>query len=182
MNNITPITPASTPASTHFAADFGYGHELHSEILPGLWQGGTHDEDVITAGYALRRITNHEFETVVTLYARANAASWNVKEIRYGFDDGDMSDFDVEADLAFAVREAHADWKAGKRVLIRCQAGLNRSGLVMALVLIRDGYSPTAAIEQIRAKRGPDALCNWVFENWLDSKANLSFWRMNEAA
>ena len=66
MNNITPIKPINPSV-----ADFGYGHELHSEILPGLWQGGTHDEDVITAGYALRRITNHEFETVVTLYARA---------------------------------------------------------------------------------------------------------------
>ena len=133
-----------------------YPTTLWSEIAPGLWQGGTDDYDVIGApaleagtGYTARkmsatggpnRVTRSDFESVVTLYARANAASWNVKEIRYGFNDGDMSDFDPQEDLGFAVREAHADWKAGKRVIIRCQAGLNRSGLVMALVLIRDAY------------------------------------------
>ena len=170
-----------------------YPTELWSEIAPGLWQGGTDDYDVIGAptdnyitGYGARklaatggpmRVTRSDFESVITLYARANAASWNVKEIRYGFSDGDMSDFDPQADLGFAVREAHADWKAGKRVLIRCQAGLNRSGLVMALVLIRDGHAPADAIELIRKQRGSAALCNFTFERWLTESADLEFWR-----
>lgn len=170
-----------------------YPTALWSEILPGLWQGGTDDYDVIGAptpdygvGYTARkmaasgganRVTRSDFESVVTLYARANAASWNVKEIRYGFNDGNMSDFDPQDDLGFAVREAHSDWKAGKRVLIRCQAGLNRSGLVMALVLIRDGHTPAEAIDLIRAGRGTAALCNYTFERWLLESADLEFWR-----
>ena len=165
-----------------------YPTELWSEVLPGLWQGGTDVYDVIGAPTATRvdqlvrmggptRVTRSHFDSVVTLYARANGASWNVKEIRYGFNDGDMTDFDPESDLGFAVREAHADWKAGKRVLIRCQAGLNRSGLVMALVLIRDGMNPTDAIELIRQQRGEAALFNLTFERWLTDSANLEFWR-----
>lgn len=165
-----------------------YPTELWSEIVPGLWQGGTDDYDVIGASTATRvdqlvrmggptRVTRSHFDSVVTLYARANGASWNVKEIRYGFSDGDMTDFDPESDLGFAVREAHADWKAGKRVLIRCQAGLNRSGLIMALVLIRDGMEPADAIDLIREKRGAAALFNTTFVSWLTDLANVDFWR-----
>lgn len=173
---------------------FDYPTELWSEILKGLYQGGTDDYDVIGAtspvdfgsGYFGRkaavdagacRVTRSHFDSVYTLYARANAASWNVKEIRYGFADGDMSDFSPEDDLELLVREAHRDWKAGKRVLIRCQAGLNRSGLVMALVLIRDGYSAADAIELIRSRRGGAALCNSTFERWLLESADVDFWR-----
>jgi protein-tyrosine phosphatase len=123
------------------------------------------------------RITRTHFDSVCTLYARANAASWNVKEVRYGFADGDMTDFSPEDDLAFAVREMHADWKAGKRVLVRCQAGLNRSGLITALILIRDGYSPTDAVRLIRAGRGEVALCNDTFVRWLENHADVTFWR-----
>ena len=166
-----------------------YPTELWSEVLPGLWQGGTDDYDVIGAptdhnlnGIAgmiggPTRVTRTHFDSVVTLYARANAASWNVKEIRFGFSDGDMTDFDPESDLGFAVCEAHADWKAGKRVLVRCQAGLNRSGLITALVLIRDGLAPADAIELIREKRGAAALFNNTFVSWLTNSANVDFWR-----
>ena len=139
--------------------------------------------DVIgSAGHCPNRVTKAHFDSVYTLYARANAASWNVKEIRFGFADGDMSDFDPERDLYFAVREAHADWKAGKRVLIRCQAGLNRSGLLMALVLIRDGHTPEQAVELIRQNRGDIALCNDTFVRWLTKQADLDFWRDKAAA
>jgi protein-tyrosine phosphatase len=160
-----------------------YPHALWTEVLPGLWQGGTDDYDVIGGpSHSPNRVTDNHFDAVYTLYARANAASWNVKEIRYGFADGDMTDFDPERDLYFAVREAHADWKAGKRVLIRCQAGLNRSGLVMALVLIREGYSPEDAVELIRATRGDIALCNNTFGRWLTNRADVDYWRNKVAA
>ncbi len=163
--------------------DNHYPRALWSEILPGLWQGGTDDYDVIgVAGHCPNRVTSTHFDSVYTLYARANAASWNVKEVRFGFADGDMTDFDPEADLYFAVREAHADWKAGKRVLVRCQAGLNRSGLVMALVLIREGYTPVQAVELIRQNRGDIALCNDTFVRWLTLRADVDFWRDKAAA
>ena len=155
---------------------------LWSEILPGLWQGGTDDYDVIGRSPVGLRPTRHRFDSVYTLYGNANGADWGVKEVRFAFYDGDMHDFDPQTDLWLPVAEAHADWKAGKRVLIRCQAGLNRSGLVMALVLIREGYSPVEAIDLIRAQRGSDAMCNHIFERWLLEEANLDYWRSRLAA
>ena len=141
---------------------------LHSEILPNLWLGGTADEDVITYNLRTPRITQADWDTVVTMYAAANPADWHVREIRYGVWDSAMTDFDHE-DLFDIVRLAHVDWKRGKRVLIRCQAGWNRSSLIMALVLIRDGWPAADAIRLMRAQRSPYVLCNRDFENWLMS-------------
>jgi hypothetical protein len=44
---------------------------------------------------------------------------------------------------------------------------LNRSGLVIALVLISAGYSAIDAIELIREKRSQWVLHNPEFERWL---------------
>ncbi|NBW73257.1 MAG: hypothetical protein EBR26_02460 [Microbacteriaceae bacterium] len=166
---------------------------LWDEILPGLYQGGTHEDDELGAftrdlpeGYryweaqeyvARTQVHAHEFDTVVTAYSNANPCGQNVKELRFTFFDGNMNDFHPENDLFWLVREAHADWKAGKKVLIRCQAGLNRSGLIMALVLIREGYSPNEAIELIRDKRCESALCNDKFVSYLQHLADVDFWR-----
>lgn len=141
---------------------------LWSEILPNLWQGGTDDYDVMinTRNYAGPSITRQNFDTVVTLYADARPVDWFVRELRYGFWDHDMKDFDAE-DLFDIVRIAHTDWKNGKRVLIRCQAGWNRSGLITALVLIREGYSAQDAIDMQRKRRNRWVLCNREFEKWL---------------
>jgi protein-tyrosine phosphatase len=77
-----------------------------------------------------------------------------------------MADMDFEA-IDQVVSMAHDDWKAGKQVLIRCQAGLNRSGLIMALVLRKEGYTSQEAIDLIRARRSEWALFNKTFEKWL---------------
>lgn len=148
---------------------------LWSEVLPGLWQGGTDDADVVKLGRRQTGISVDDFDFVATLYASANPVDWFVREMRFGFYDSDMSDFDT-ADLLDIVRVTHRQWKAGNRVLVRCQAGLNRSGLVMALVLIRDGYTPGDAIALIRAKRARMALCNETFEAWLLG-TDVTIWR-----
>jgi protein-tyrosine phosphatase len=149
----------------------GYGHnkDLWSEILPGLWMGGTGDDSVLTSFQVQPEITNLHFDTVVTLYASALPVDWYVKELRLGFFDHDKVDIDAH-DLDQVVQSAHADWQAGKRVLIRCQAGWNRSGLVTALVLMREGYRSFEAIELIRQMRSESALCNRSFEQFLRDK------------
>ncbi|MEN9342435.1 MAG: hypothetical protein RIR24_22 [Actinomycetota bacterium] len=152
---------------------------LWDEVLPGLWLGGTHDEHDLRLqaryGSDLPPITTEDFQTVVTMYAWAMPADWFVKELRYGIYDGDMTDFE-SSDLHELVATAHRDWKAGKKVLIRCQAGINRSGLIMALVLIRDGMNPEEAIELMRTKRARSVLRNRVFEDWLKA-VNVNDWR-----
>lgn len=143
--------------------------DLWSEVLPNLWQGGTDDFDTVQEGRGHKEnafITKSDFDLVITAYAWAQPCDWLVKEVRYPFYDGTMKDIDL-VELYEVVRVAHAGWKAGKRVLIRCQAGWNRSGLITALVLMREGYSAQNAIDLIRAKRSPNALCNRQFVAWL---------------
>lgn len=54
--------------------------------------------------------------------------------------------------------------------LVHCQAGLNRSGLVMALVLMSRNIAAQDAIAHLRKKRHDSVLCNHHFERWLLTK------------
>lgn len=142
-----------------------------NEILPGLWQGGTQDEGVIgcpipTGHYGFES----NFDVVVTLYADAQPAPWGVEEFRFGFPDANMRPIFVERIVAMAML-AHSRWRNGHEVLIRCQAGVNRSGLVMALVLMLSGRTADEAITLIRERRSAYALCNPAFEQWLRDEA-----------
>lgn len=148
------------------------GEPLWSEVMPGLWQGGTHDTDVTLYGGGIHSqgITIDDFDFVTTMYASAKPVDWFVQEIRFGIYDSDMKDFDVQ-ELLDVVGMTYRAWKRGKRVLVRCQAGWNRSGLVTALVLMRDGFSAQEAISLLRERRSPYALCNVTFERWLITEA-----------
>jgi hypothetical protein len=139
-----------------------------SEILPGLFMGGTADHDVVHMA-ADRRFDfgrQRPYDAVVTLYAWAQPVSWEVEELRYGFGDGDLDCIDV-ARVLRAAQWAWDRWRSGDRVLIRCQAGLNRSGLVTALVLMLNGMAAEEAISIIRQRRSSWALCNRAFVDWL---------------
>ena len=142
---------------------------LYTEVLDNLWLGGTADGDTI---FEVKRsenmaITDKIFDTVISLYAWSNPASWGVKELRYGFYDGDMKDIDFEI-IEHLVDVAYDEWKnKGKRLLIRCQMGYNRSSLIFCQVLMRDGYTAKEAIALMREKRSSWVLCNAEFENYL---------------
>lgn len=168
-NEITDINTLARPTySLELDAD------LWNEVLPNLWQGGTDDLDTIYDTVLESEsafITKSDFDTVITAYAWAQPCDWLVKEIRYPFYDSDMKDLNIE-ELQSVALLAHTDWKAGKKVLIRCQAGWNRSGLIMALVLMREGYSAQQAIDLIRKQRSKNALCNPRFVAWLLSLPN----------
>jgi protein-tyrosine phosphatase len=131
-----------------------------SEILPGLFMGGTADRDVVhVAAHPRYNVAKpRAYDAVVTLYAWAQPVSWEVEELRYGFGDGDVHGVDLDRLIQAAVW-AWQRWRGGDRVLIRCQAGLNRSGLVTALVLMLEGYDAIDAVRLIRTQRSPWALC-----------------------
>lgn len=141
---------------------------LYSEILPNLWQGGTDDDDLVHKGTGRLPTYSYfkEFDVVVSLSAYSLPMGWMVKEYRFGFPDGPTSE-DIYAELETIADYAYLDWKAGKKCLVRCQAGINRSGLVVALILIRDGMSAEDAISLIRIKRSQYALDNVHFVEYL---------------
>ncbi len=140
---------------------------LYSEIMSGLWMGGTDDYDTVDRPGELPRLTSlRDFDAVVTLNAYAKPFGWYVRELRFGFPDAPL-DGEHASHIEEIVDWAHSAWKRGDRTLVRCQAGMNRSGLVTALILKREGISPDEAIKLIRMKRHPDALSNDSYIQYL---------------
>ena len=83
-------------------------------------------------------------------------------------DDGDEVDPTVPELAAFIASLV----TSGRRVLVHCTEGLNRSGVVVARALMDMGMTAGEAIDLVRAKRGPSvdgfpALSNPAFEEWL---------------
>lgn len=54
-------------------------------------------------------------------------------------------------------------------VLVHCQAGLNRSSLIVCRALMMEGLTAAEAIATVRDKRSPACLCNDSFEQHLRS-------------
>jgi len=143
---------------------------LYSEIAPNLFMGGTADEDVIHQAVAYNKArTDLPFDVIITMYAWANPADWRVQEFRYGIYDSAIADIDLDR-LKQAVEFGYNRWLSGDRVLVRCQAGLNRSGLVTALIMMSTGLDAETAIEQIRKNRADIALFNNNYVEWLMSE------------
>ena len=65
-------------------------------------------------------------------------------------EDGPAPSFTTLRSLADLVDDLRAD---GKRVLIHCAAGINRSGLLSAAALIRGGHDADEAIALVREAR-----------------------------
>lgn len=141
------------------------------EILPGLFQGGTEDDHTVGDPRPVDHYRGERrFDLVVTLYADAQPAPWGVEEMRFGFPDSDLTESAIRRVMRMA-RLAHERWVAGDRVLVRCQAGVNRSGLVTALILMHDGMPAEEAIALIRQRRSPVVLANADFEWFLRTEA-----------
>lgn len=126
-----------------------------SEIAPNLWQGGC------TNGLVLPENIKH----IVSLYP------WESYTVRHQVITSTAVMMLDATDQDMALIRPLAAWVNACRktgpVLAHCQAGLNRSSLVVASALMLDGMAPGEAIRLIREKRSPACLCNPVFETWL---------------
>ena len=153
----------------------GYAHAAYKRGLPsyfdvplishiegGLWMGGCR---------AHTPLPSH-FDLVVSLY------KWEryllpegavLREVEM-FDSADVPDPSLIMSLAREVVDA---LESGQDVLVHCQAGLNRSGLISATALTLMGRSPEESIALLREKRCDLVLCNESFENWLLGRTGL---------
>lgn len=97
-----------------------------------------------------------------SLYAVPEGTLMATAELR---DSVDLSPQEEIDRLAYKVIE----WlEHDYTVLVHCQAGLNRSALVAARVLmLHSGMSADDAINLVREKRSPMCLCNRHFERFL---------------
>jgi len=130
----------------------------HSFIVDGLAQGSfpsyTLDMDV-------------PWNLIISLSRQPR--KHNVPYIHFPFDDGYvLPDTYVLDDLATMAAKRV---KAGMKVLVHCDAGLNRSGLVTGLALVKLGYKPDDALFLMRKKRCAEVLHNTVFRKHLLEQA-----------
>lgn len=140
---------------------------LYSEILPNLFISGTLDEDVVQRGKTSRALSEPSpFDSVVCMYGHANPIGFYVREQRFGIADAELDEASKPEILQLADW-LHSEWKNGKSVAGKCQAGLNRSSLCVALVLLKEGYTATEAINLIREKRSQYALFNIHFVEFI---------------
>jgi protein-tyrosine phosphatase len=126
-----------------------------SQIEGNLWQGGCEN------GLVLPRF----IENVVSLYP------WELYHIEHqlkSFLTVWMSD---NTDQGFGQVDSIARWVNERcedgPTLVYCQAGLNRSSLVVARALMLRGMNGSAAMALIRERRSPACLCNPAFAKWL---------------
>lgn len=130
-----------------------------TEIAENLWQGGVGRwlilPDFIDYHLSLYRWQDYD--------VRHELKESRTVEMYDSLDQG----FDQIAELAGWVNERR---ELGP-VFINCQAGLNRSSLVVAAALLAAGDVATGqeAIDLIRVRRDPAALCNPSFERWVQN-------------
>lgn len=139
----------SIPLITH-----AYTHESGGE----LWQGGCVDGVVLP----------DDFNFVVSLYPwEKYALGPMTNRIEVEAYDSPLQDPEVFEVAALSVAEGV---KIGQKVLVHCQAGLNRSGVTATLALERLGFSTEDAIALLREKRSELVLSNVSFETWLTNR------------
>jgi hypothetical protein len=141
--------------TNHQGLDFDC--ELISHVRENLFMGGCVDDAVLPL----------KIRHVVSLY------KWE----QYRVHNGVKSFLVVEAydaEVYKIVQELRplVDWTKTRLALgptlVHCQAGLNRSGLLCALVLREHfGLSSAEAIKLLRERRSPAVLCNDSFEEYL---------------
>lgn len=145
----------------------------YDEILPKLYLGGTSPENDYSSRPAARPSKYPYIDVVFTFHENASAVTGNTLEVRYHFDDDWNNGLAPENYVRIneVAKMAYSAWKDGHRVLLRCQGGRNRSGLVMGVVLLMAGYSSTEAIELMRKNRSPEVLFNEHFVRALNEWA-----------
>lgn len=129
-----------------------------SRVAENLWQGGC-APGLILPSHINVLISLYPWERYTILHDMR-------LEMYYRMHDDPMQDLSQVDTLAEIVNT----WRAkGRQVLVHCQAGLNRSSVVVARALMMEGMSADEAINLLRDKRSPACLCNQGFEDWLRS-------------
>ncbi|MEU6478424.1 dual specificity protein phosphatase family protein [Streptomyces sp. NPDC047017] len=147
-----------------------------SEIVPGLWMGG--HEFRTRSGRVESVVVHDEFDLVQTLLRLPDFGPGpGVAHQVWPIPDGPLDGTQLAGVMRLAQAAGDA-LDAGRRVLVRCWSGYNRSGLVVAHALVRRGRSADEAIRLIRARRSPWALHNELFVEYL--RAGLATARLLE--
>jgi len=70
------------------------------------------------------------------------------------------------------TKKLHHEIAGGENTVIHCRAGIGRTGLVAAGILLHCGFTPEAAFEHVSEKKGVKVPDTEEQENWLKSYSN----------
>lgn len=139
------------------------------EIMPGLFLGGHQCQPANGEPGTLGDVVvRNEFDAVVTLcgsYPKFGPPD-NVRHLRYHFEDDDLDPVHHDH-IEKIAEEVHRVVTSGDKVLVRCWGGMNRSSLVVAMVLMKSGMTAREAMVKIRQTRSPYCLFNESFQDYL---------------
>jgi len=129
-----------------------------TQVAENLWHGGV-ERGMVLPDFVQFKLSLYPWED----YAIRHNVETRTVEMYDSLDQG----FEQIAELA--------EWVNARRligpVFVHCQAGLNRSSLVVAAALVGLGDVETGqeAIDLIRRKRDAACLCNPAFERWVQT-------------
>ena len=147
--------------------------EHASEVVPGLWVSGMPAPDwpLLDWGVTLLvSLSDHLPPQAARRFewgTRGEAAgAGRIVFLHWPIEDGALPDLDAAHLVAHSVARAV---RSGRTVLLHCQEGRNRSGLIAALA-VRElaGASGAEAVSRVRAAR-PGMLANRTFAEHLTS-------------
>lgn len=130
------------------------------EVAKNLWQSGMPSEPLLG------------WDMVVNLTTVPTPLADAPLYVQVPMDDGEMTDLMGQQVRALASL-VNMHLLLEKMVLVHCNVGWNRSGVVVARALIGQGFTGDAAILACRA-RERDALSNPHFEKWLRAEGQVN--------
>ncbi|KJS60298.1 protein-tyrosine phosphatase family protein [Streptomyces rubellomurinus] len=146
--------------------------EPWNEIAPGLWMGGHYCTP--PGGELEPAVVRYEFDLVVSLFTfPGHGPAPGVEHLVREVPDAALSPGQLRAFQEAADATALAVLR-GRRTLVRCHSGYNRSGLVVAQALVGLGHGAGEAVRLVRERRSPWALNNPVFVDYLDTGLDVA--------
>jgi protein-tyrosine phosphatase len=139
-------------------------HSHPYEVAKGLYISGHPDRSQDFLKQGVHAVIDLE-GNIDTAVPEAESQRETTLYLYWPIEDGPMPEPGVVRSIASFTARLLAE---GNKVLVHCQAGHNRSGLICARTLIEQGADPEEAIARVRAKRGDGhALENENFVQWL---------------
>lgn len=142
------------------------------EIIPGLFMGGHIRQG--PSGERVPVVIGAEFDVVISLcrkdgHGPADTVEHHCREIP----DGPLTAAQL-ADVGELAETTATATRTGRRVLVRCHSGYNRSGLVVVQALVHLGYRVDDAIFLVRYRRSKWALNNHLFVDYLTTGLDVA--------